>query len=292
MRKKLILAITIILCLSFANVAFADWVKDESGRYKYLNPANNQYVVNNWVQVGSNFYFLDSNGYAVTGWYLINGKYYLFDDKCLMQTGFNDYNGKTYYLNPANGEMVTGWIQITNGTALDYYYFADNGVMADGWNKIGAKWFYFLKGKCLINTFAEINGVWYHFGLNGAMDTGWINANGKMYYFNSSTGAQMKGWVQDNNSNEYYLSDIDGSLVVNTTAQIGGRNYVFDATGKCIGKDQGVFMGVYMGDVNTNNYGVNLGISPALGVGMGITSFEQQRVDSEPLEAGSTAGPK
>ena len=289
MKKVKLLATIILISSLLVFTSYADWQKDASGRYKYLNEANNQYVVNNWVQVGNNFYFFDTNGYAVTGWYLINGKYYLFGDNYLMQTGFNDYNGKTYYLNPSNGEMVTGWIQISNGGVVDYYYFADNGVMADGWNKIGDKWFYFLNGKCIINTFAEINGVWYHFGLNGAMDTGWINANGKMYYFNSTTGAQMKGWVQDNNANEYYLSEIDGSLVVNTTAQIGGRNYTFDALGKCIAKDQGVYMGVYMGD--TNNFGVNLGISPSIGIGTGITSFEKQRVDSEPLEAGSTAGP-
>ena len=290
--KKKILTITFIFCLVFNIISFADWVKDENGKYKYLDAASNQYVTNNWVNNGSGYYFLDSAGNAVAGWYLINGKYYLFDQNYLMQTGFADYNGKTYYLDPKTGQMVTGWIQVNNNGVLDYYYFAEDGTMLDSWNKIGDKWFYFLNGKCLVNTFAEVNGLWYHFGLNGAMDTGWVSENSKMYYFSSKTGAMMKGWVQDNNGIEYYLSDIDGSLVVNTTAQIGGRNYTFDSMGRCIAKDAGVYMGVYMGEGIGNNYGVNLGVSPSLGVGMGITSFEQQRIDSEPLEAGSTTGPK
>lgn len=281
-----------IICSVMSTFTFANWEKDSNGRYKFLEPSSNQYVTNNWLQVGSNYYFFDNNGLAVTGWYLINGKYYLFDSNCAMQVGFADYNGKTYYLDPNSGRMVTGWIQVNNNGVLDYYYFAEDGVMYDGWNKIGDKWFYFLNGKCLVGTFAEVNGVWYHFGVNGAMDTGWVSANNKMYYFNSKNGGMMKGWVQDNNGNEYYLSDIDGSLVVNTTVQLGGRTYVFDSLGRCIGKEQGVYMGVYYGDNAITNYGVNLGISPSLGVGMGISSFEQQRIDSTPLEAGETSGPK
>ena len=281
MKKTKLIILSLTFVLTFASIAFAEWQTDETGKYKYLDPATNQYVVNNWVQSGTGFYYLDTSGYIVSGWYLINGKYYLFDQNGLMQIGFAEHNGKTYYLDPATGQMVTGWIQINNDGVLDYYYFADNGAMLDGWNKIGDKWFYFLNGKCLVNTFAEVNGIWYHFGLNGAMDTGWVNANNKMYYFNSQSGGMMKGWIQDQNGFEYYLSEIDGSLVVNTTAQIGGRMYGFDATGRCIAKDQG--------DVS---YGVNLGVSPSIGASMGITSFEQDAVDKESLQAGSTLGPK
>ena len=102
----------------------------------------------------------------------------------------------------------------------------------------------------------------------------------------------MKGWIQDQNGFEYYLSEIDGSLVVNTTAQIGGRMYGFDATGRCIAKEQGVYMGVYVGEQGLTNYGVNLGISPGLGAGMGVTSFEQDLADKDSLQTGATEGPK
>ena len=290
--KLIFISFTLLFTLTFMTTSFAEWQTDETGKYKYLDPATNKYIVNNWVQSGTGYYYLDNSGYIVTGWHLINGKYYLFDQNGLMQTGFINNNGKTYYLNPTSGELVTGWIQINENGVLDYYYFANDGSMLLGWNKIGDKWFYFYDGKCLVNTFAEINGVWYHFANNGAMETGWVNANNKMYYFNSQSGGMMKGWIQDQNGFEYYLSEIDGSLVVNTTAQIAGRTYAFDSTGKCIAKDQGLTVGTYLGDQGAVNYGVNLGVSPSLGVGMGTTSFEQDIVDKEALKTGSTAGPK
>ena len=90
MKKIFVFVTLVILCLSFANATFAGWERDANGRYKYLEPASNQYVTNNWLQVGSNYYFFDNNGCAVNGWYLINGKYYLFDANCAMQVGFAD----------------------------------------------------------------------------------------------------------------------------------------------------------------------------------------------------------
>ena len=282
---------------------FADWQKVDGGKYKYFNSAAGQYVTNNWLQTGNGFYYFDASGYAVTGWYLINGKYYYFDANGLMQVGFIEFNGNKYYLNPNNGEMVTGWIQTYTDGVLDYYYFSDNGVMLTGWNKIGDAWFYFYDGKCLVNTFAAVNGTWYHFGVNGAMDTGWVNANGKMFYFNVSNGSLTKGWIQDYSGNEYYLSEIDGSLAVNTSLQIGGMYYTFDSQGRCIAKDQYANGGV--GNVNNyaggvlgyqaaeSVYGVNVGVSPGTGFGSdGMISFENDYKQSQPLQAGSTAGPK
>lgn len=307
MRKKIILSTVVMILMSiiFAGAVFADWQREDNGKYKYFNSAAGQYVINNWLQTGNGFYYFDANGYTVVGWYLINGKYYYFDANGLMQVGFIEFNGNKYYLNPNNGQMVTGWIQTYTDGVLDYYYFADNGVMLTGWNKIGNAWFYFYDGKCLVNTFAAVNGIWYHFGVNGAMDTGWVNANGKMFYFNASNGSLTKGWIQDQNGNEYYLSEVDGSLAINTTLQIGGTYYTFDSQGKCIGKDQYTFVG----DANGNSsyytagvlgnkgtevvYGVNVGVSPGIGVGVGgTTSFQYEQEQKQPLQAGSTAGPK
>lgn len=301
MKKKTIIVslISVFLSISLANAVFADWVKGDDNRYKYFNSAAGQYVVNNWLQTGNGFYYFDVAGYAVTGWYLINGKYYYFDQNGLMQVGFIEFNGKKYYLDAQNGQMVTGWVQTYNDGVLDYYYFGNDGVMYVGWNKIGNSWFYFYNGKCLVNTFAAVNGIWYHFGVNGAMDTGWINANGKMFYFNVSNGSLTKGWIQDQYGNEYYLSEVDGSLAVNTTIQIGGGYYTFDAQGKCIAKNQVANGNVggnssfgYLGyESNESVSGVNVGISPGLGIG-GTTSYQYEKQQSEPLQSGSTTGPK
>lgn len=292
--KRLSKFILIIALFTYLNISavFADWVQD-GGKFRFFDPMSGQYVINNWMQTGNGFYYFDNNGLMVTGWYVINGKYYYFDTNGLMQVGFKDINGVTYYLNPTTGEMVTGWVQIYNNGVVDYYYFDTiNGGEAKGWKKIDDKWYYFYDGKCIVGTFALVNNVWYHFNNTGAMDTGWVNSNGKMYFFNLGNGALMRGWIQDQYGNEYYLSEIDGSLIINSTIDIGGVTCTFDETGKCIAKNAG---GVNYGqNGNTQNaFSVNIGISPGMNqISGAMTSLEQQYEANKSLEVGSTTGPQ
>ena len=196
--------IAVVFTVFAVNAVFADWVK-ENNRYKFFDTMTGQYVINNWIQTGGGYYYLDAAGYVVVGWYVINGKYYYFDANGLMQVGFQQIGNETYYLEPTTGQMVTGWIQLYNNGVVDYYYFDEvNGNMAKGWKKIGDKWYYFNEGKCIVGTFAMVNEVWYHFNNEGAMDTGWVNSNGKMYFFNLGNGSLTRGWIQDQYGNEYY----------------------------------------------------------------------------------------
>lgn len=300
--------IFLLLCLInifvISITSFADWEKTDYG-YRYKNNVNGQYVVNNWLQTGNGYYYFDSNGLTVKGWYLINGNYYYFNEDGLMLTGFIDSNGSRYYLNPQNGVMVTGWIQTYENGTVDYYYFDESGVMVKGWHQIGSDWYYFYDGKAIVDTWAKINELWYHFNQNGFMDTGWVNTNGKMYYLNVSNGSLQKGWIQDQYGNEYYLSEIDGSLAVNTTIMIGGVGYTFDETGRCISKGQYSYTGDIYGNANNNNvavlgnkgvadvYGVNIGVSPGTNMFYGAeTSMQQQQHSQSSLEPGLTTGPK
>lgn len=299
MKRKIFLILTITLLIASTQAVFADWQKGENNRYKYFNSATGQYVVNNWIQTGNGFYYFDAYGYAVTGWYQINGKYYYFDENGLMRTGFQEFNNKKYYLNPSNGQMVTGWIQTYTDGVIDYYYFANDGSMLTGWNKLDNDWYYFYDGKCLIDTFAAVNGIWYHFNERGAMDTGWVSSNGKMFYFNSSDGSLTKGWIQDYSGNEYYLSEVDGSLAVNTTLQIGGMSYTFDSQGKCISKEQNYSasnansVGVLGNKGREVVAGVNIGVEPGSnGNANGITSYQYNQQQQQSLQSGSTSGPR
>ena len=293
----LVIAISIIAMTSFT---FADWVQEQNGRYRFLNDSTGQYIVNNWMQTGNGFYYFDEAGLTVTGWRNINGAWYYFNQSGLMQTGFQEINGETYYLDAVTGKMVTGWVQTYENGVVDYYYFDQNGAEAKGWKQVDNKWYYFYDGKCIVNTFAQVNGIWYHFSPSGAMDTGWYNINGKMYFFNLTNGSLTKGWIQDQNGNEYYLSEVDGSLVVNMTINIAGVSCTFDATGKCIAKDatataiSGQYgQGVLGSNLQATVYGVNVGISPEMNQMNGVvTSMEQQYINAQGLEAGSTAGPK
>lgn len=300
MKKSLkIFILTVFLVATSVSLVFADWVK-VNDKYRYMNSATGQYVLNNWIQTGNGFYFLDGEGFTVKGWYLIDNKYYYFSDDGLMQTGFINYGNKKYYLNPDNGEMVTGWIQIYQDGKLTYMYFDTDGTMCSGWKKIGndKTWYYFNNGVALVDTWAKINELWYHFGKTGVMDTGWLNDQGKMYHLDVKNGSLTKGWIQDQNGYEYYLSETDGSLVVNATVMIGGISYTFDETGRCVAKNQ------YSNSTRDNLsnfftngsngiqsvYGINVGISPGTGVIAGQESSSGNHVNS--LEPGSTEGPK
>ena len=293
--KKIVLA-TLVFAIAFTNLTFADWIR-ENDRYRFLNAATGTYVVNNWLQTGSGYYFFDQAGYAVVGWYLIDGKYYYFDSNGLMQTGFINLGGKTYYLDTVTGQMVTGWVQTYRDGVVDYYYFDNTGAMAQGWVKIDNKWYYFYEGKCIVGTFAQVNNIWYHFNNTGAMDTGWISNNGKMYFFNLTDGSLTKGWIQDQNGNEYYLSEVDGSLIVNMTINIAGVACTFDDLGRCIAKNSEVIgsstqiNGVYGGG-QAVSYGINVGVSPSMNqIGGVMTSAQNQFLVNQDLAAGSTSGP-
>lgn len=288
-----------IFVLASVNFTFADWVM-ENNNYRYFNTAANQYVINNWLQTGNGFYFFDQNGYIVKGWYLINGDYYYFNNDGLMLTGFQVINDKVYYLDMGNGKMITGWVQLYENGKLTYMYFGEDGAGKIGWTQIGdqKKWYYFNDGKALVDTWAKINDVWYHFNKDASMDTGWILDNGKMYYLNLSNGGLTKGWIQDQYGNEYYLSENDGSLAINTTIMIGGISYTFNETGKCISKNQYANTSgnnYYVNGAGTNAqgaYGVNVGISPGTNTIQGISSTSAQQYQQSTLVPGSTAGPK
>lgn len=293
--KRMIIAI-VVFATAMTHLAFADWVK-ENDRYRFLNAANGTYVVNNWLQTGNGYYFFDQAGYCVVGWYLIDGKYYYFDENGLMQTGFKNIGGKTYYFDTVAGHMVTGWVQTYRDGVVDYYYFDATGAMAQGWIKIDNKWYYFNEGKCIINTFAQVNNIWYHFNNTGAMDTGWISNNGKMYFFNLSDGSLVRGWIQDQNGNEYYLSDIDGSLVVNMTINVAGVACTFDDMGRCVAKNAEAIGTAAQVNSTLNGsqpvaYGINVGVSPAMNqIGGVVTSAQNQLITNQDLAAGSTNGP-
>ncbi|MFT8350505.1 cadherin-like beta sandwich domain-containing protein [Clostridium saccharoperbutylacetonicum] len=91
--------------------------------------------VNQWVQVGVNWQYLDANGKIlknswvqsyyvndygnmVTDWYQINGAWYYFGTDGAKKTGWQQVRGIWYYLD-GQGKMFTGWMKHTDGK---YYY--------------------------------------------------------------------------------------------------------------------------------------------------------------------------
>ena len=82
--------------------------------------------------------------------------------------------------------------------------------MAIGWKQIAGKWYYFNGSGAMLTGWAKIGGSWYYFASNGVMQTGWLKYDGYWYYLDSN-----------------------GAMLQNTSRQISGKNYTFDASGKC-----------------------------------------------------------
>ena len=164
-----------------------------------------------WKQENGAWKFCDPDQNAYTGW-------------ILTASGW-------YYMDPLNGEMVTGWKQI-NGV---WYHFGtqqekQEGLMDTGWYQDG-------------------QGIWYFFDnrsgqkTEGAMVTGWNWIDGKCYYFSEADdlGAMYtdtitpdgfsvndKGqWIDENgsvktkNSSDFVTS---AATVVTTGSNSGSKN--------------------------------------------------------------------
>ena len=80
------------------------WERQSDGSWKYL--LNGSYVKDKWLEIKNRWYAFDGSGKMITGW---------FESK-----------KKWYYLNPADGAMLSGqWIKYKG----DDYYLGDDGVM-------------------------------------------------------------------------------------------------------------------------------------------------------------------
>lgn len=119
-----------------------DWYK-ENGKWYYLNPSNEGYMVTGWFKVNSKWYFFNPSGDMKTGWVLVNKKWYYLDPiNGDMKTGWVLVNKKWYYLDPVNGDMKTGWVLVNKKW---YYLYSDGHMAANTW--IGKDW-------------VDPNGVW------------------------------------------------------------------------------------------------------------------------------------
>ena len=82
-----------------------------------------------WVKDNNGWYFVKANGQrAVNEWVEVGGKKYCVDANGYMITGWRDFsNGKTYYFDPSTGELkYNTWVNLTTGS----YYLQEDGSLA------------------------------------------------------------------------------------------------------------------------------------------------------------------
>lgn len=147
----------------------------------YYLDVHNGAMVTGWIEVTtdgiSEYYYFKENGTMAIGWLQINGKWYYFKDgKCMIgvwgnidnhwyffdkdgsiKTGWLNQNGKYYYLNPANGQMVTGFVEDASGNK--YYLDPSNGTLVIGTtiNIAGIMWTFDQAGRAVASQQTVVN---------------------------------------------------------------------------------------------------------------------------------------
>ena len=161
------------------------WFKDEStGYWSYLNGDGK--MKTGWLNDGNDLYYFYSTGEMATG--LINlgndSVYYLDPSQGNLVTGWKKIDGYWYYFNKEakgireKGFMQTGWLY-DNGS---WYYFYGNGQMATGFINLGEGYYYYLDE-------SDTSSI-------GIMKTGWQKINGAWFYFNTSTDSGITGMMK------------------------------------------------------------------------------------------------
>ena len=191
-------------------------------------------VYNDWVKLGSDWYYFDSYHVPVTESFIQDHTLYLMDP----QTGKLLKSVK----NPDDGWYAVGnsWIYVKAGV-IQSNQFIDQGKVYNAYNlstnlvsvnTVGnssyynngrAVYYHGSNGASSLKTgWQTINGNTYFFGTNGVCYDGWFTVGGKAYYSTPMTGV-ITGWESVDGDWLYHFGT-DGALL-ETVAKNNGWVY-------------------------------------------------------------------
>ena len=231
-KKKLILTLLFLLCISFALPATAsayknEWVttgdgtyyygnngkkytggpkKIKSGKktYLYLFDRSGKLITDQVTKYKKKLYLSLANGRLLTTFKQINGAYYYGTEKGYLKTGKQTYKKKIYYFNPKNGQALKKqWKKI----GKYYYYFNGRGrAYHGGVYTINGKKYYFDKSGRRSSGVYKIGKYYYGFNSKGVMVTGWRTLDKNKYYFQKNGRAYVNGFHKINKKSYYFNS--------------------------------------------------------------------------------------
>ena len=214
MKKKL----TIAVLVAVAAMMLAIFV-----------PRTAQAAEPGWIKIDGYWYYYYDDSYCASG-----GVCYIEEDSC-------------FYFFDDEGRMQTGWVKevytFDDGTYTDWFYANSNGVLLNGWQKIGGVWYYFETEDYSVPYMyyggrRMINGKYYYFNDGGKMLTGWIKESftvdsGYTYtnwFYANSSGALVNGWQKIGNT-WYYFDPDYYSMYSDRILEVDGKAYFFYPSG-------------------------------------------------------------
>lgn len=169
------------------------WIKDENG-WQCKTPTGSK-LSNTWFQLPykgtTGWYYFNEQGYMATGWLEKNGQWYYLNPisdgtQGMMCSGWQKINGRWCYFNQEGALVMNTWYQIPYLDTTKWYYFDDQGYMADGWILKNQKWYYLSPASDQTQ---------------GMMCTGWHLIKEKWYYLNEDGDLAVNTWID-----HYYVN--------------------------------------------------------------------------------------
>ncbi len=265
-------------------IARSTWIQDDDGDWRYAK-ANGELCEDEWLLIGSTWYYFNGVWMAEDGTYEIDGKYHAFAkggawlgevadpyEGVNLSEGWHTIDGKWYYIQ--NGNPVYDTIRkidgvwygfndeaymVTNGFNGRGYYMNASGVMVEytGWQIIQGRWVYFTTEHQAVSGWFTVGGTRYfadaeyidEYGtIEIGMVTGYQVINDRIYNF-ASGGACLGQVTTDGwylvDSHWYYVQN--GQLVTDDIVSINGVRYAFAHNGQMIAND-------YFYDEDTERY--------------------------------------
>ena len=191
------------------------------GKQYYFDPVNCD-MKTGWISYpgysGTEWNYYDPvSGEEASGWRNIDGKWYYFLHHALK--GFQKIGDKSYYFDPVNSDMKTGWISKQGYPGLEWYYYdPESGARVSGWQTIDGKTYCFDEfGKAFVGQSTLIDGKRYYFDpVTRELITGWVELSGLKYYADPNDG---------------------GAFASNKTLIIDGVSYTFGSGGYVINNE-------------------------------------------------------
>ena len=232
MLKKFICSYFILLLVLISGCANGvKFETDNNGNKKYKKE-NGNYAQNEWVTIKNNDYFFDMNGNLMTNTWVYDEYFVDEEGKKKKDYWYKGTDGTYYYLDDTGKYLVNTTIEIDG---KNYAFDVNGGCIMDrvfvSPNEVGKLYFSGKDGVIVKKSGAFVwNGNNYYIDDDGyVFNSGWKEIDNNWFYY-APDGTMQKNVFVDT---DYYV-DENGVMVSNTSKNVNGITYNFDAEGKVI----------------------------------------------------------